>query len=194
MVCWARTIRRPVDARQLADALIGVILSSGFSYERAMEIKPRVIAALGRQSPIREVCRHPLKANAIEHIWKNRGGLFRSLPTDASLPGGFGWCAEIPYIRGPILRFQALRDLGVADVAKPDRLMVRVAREFRERGDNDIEAVQSMCGRLARECHERVGTIDIILWFAASRGLIGGIRLRGRRPPCHGLPCDRPSS
>ncbi len=61
----------------------------------------------------------------------------------------------------------------------PDRLMVRVARKFDEPGENDTEVVQSLCARLAVDSDECVGTVDVILWFAASKGFIDGIILRG---------------
>jgi hypothetical protein len=193
MIDWARSIQRPGSAEELAESLVGVILSSGFSYETARTFVKPVMDALAVRRPIMNVFPHERKAEAIEYVWEDRRLLLDRLFTvrPGSVEDGFRWCEEIPFIRGPVLRYQAVRDLGLAEVAKPDRLMVRVARKFDEPGENDAEAVQSLCVRLAADSNERVGTVDVILWFAASKGFIDGIILRGRRPPCHGLPLTR---
>jgi hypothetical protein len=187
LVDWARNIRRPTDAKELAQISVGVILSSGFSYETARRFVDDVMEALARGQQVEGVFPHPRKAQAIQYLWRHRSELFETLPDTGSKVDGFRWCSSIPFIRGPVLRYQAVRDLGLADVAKPDRLMVRVARKFAEMGKTDEEAVQNMCVRLAGESRERVGTIDVILWSAASHDFIKGIRLR-RRPACHGVP------
>lgn len=65
-------------------------------------------------------------------------------------------------------------------------MMVGVARKFVEPPEDDeMAAVQQLCKRLARESGERVGTVDVVLWFAASKGIIPGISLRRQRLACH---------
>ncbi len=181
LVEWAQNIRYPEDADDLAQRLIGAILSSGFSYDSAMRVVPRVLSALRNGRAVSAEFGHKRKARAIEGVWRERHTLLTSLPKGASLEDAFKWCQPIPFIRGPALRYQAVRDLGLADVAKPDRLMERIA-------DRSGESVQGLCERLARITGDSVGTVDVVLWYAASKGIINGIRTRRRRPPCHAVP------
>lgn len=184
LVEWAQNIRYPEDADDLAQRLIGAILSSGFSYDSAMRVVPRVLSALHDGRPVSAEFGHKRKARAIEAVWRERHTLLTRLPKRASLEDAFKWCQLIPFIRGPALRYQAARDLGLADVAKPDRLMERIAVR-------SGESVQELCERLARITGDSVGTVDVVLWYAASKGTIEGIRTRRHRPPCHAVLLSR---
>jgi hypothetical protein len=187
LIRWTQNIRRPSDADDLANRLAGAILSSGFSYETAMRVVPRVLSALQDGRPVVREFGHKLKARAIEEVWENRHTLFRNLPTVRSLDDAFRWCLPIPFVRGPALRYQAVRDLGLADVAKPDRLMERIA-------ERSGESVRGLCERLSRATGDSVGTVDVVLWYAASKDIFEGIRMRRRRPPCHALPLNQMSA
>ena len=163
-VDWARNITRPVDADSFAFILIQVILGSGFNGRIAdkifsTELQPALVAG----KPVSVAFKHPTKTPAMQWWWDERQRLFEEFQTlkDDEV---IHWIDGRPFI-GPVLKFQALRDLGVKDVAKPDRIMERIAAK----GD---ETVQDLCQRLAIATGERVGTIDIVLWFAGSRGLI----------------------
>ena len=185
LVEWSQNIRHPADADDLAQRLIGAILSSGFSYESAMRVVPRVLSALLDGRPVSPEFGHKRKARAIETVWQERHTLLKSLPRRGSLEDAFEWCEWIPFVRGPALRYQAVRDLGLADVAKPDRMIERIA-------DRSGESVQGLCERLAQVAGDSVGTVDVVLWYAASKGMIEGIRMHRRRPPCHAVPLNRP--
>jgi len=74
------------------------------------------------------------------------------------------WLHTKPYM-GPALKLQVARDLGVADVAKPDIWLTRIAGRAGE-------TVQGLCERLARETGESVGEVDLVLWYAAANGMI----------------------
>lgn len=181
---WIKNIRRPVNAEDMANLLIGVILSSGFSYETAQSLLPRILKGLRERTRLYPgTFGHEKKVRAIEEIWRERNALFTSLSQVGSLGDAFNWCETLPYIRGPVLRFQAVRDLGLADVAKPDRLMERIA-------SGSGEEVQALCHRLSEASGDSIGTVDLVLWFAASKEIIKGIRMRGRRPACHALPAN----
>ena len=113
LVEWAQNIRYPEDADDLARRLIGAILSSGFGYDSAMRVVPRVLSALHDGRPVSAEFGHKRKARAIEAVWRERHTLLTSLPKRASLEDAFKWCQLIPFIRGPALRYQAVRtDLG----------------------------------------------------------------------------------
>jgi ribose 1,5-bisphosphokinase PhnN len=137
-----------------------------------MKLVPRVVSALQHGVPVAVEFGHKRKAAAIESVWQERHLLFKTLPVVDSIDEGFRWCSLIPFIRGPALRHQAVRDLGLADVAKPDRLMERIAA----RGG---ESVQVLCERLARATGDSCGTVDVVLWYAASKGIIEGISCAG---------------
>jgi hypothetical protein len=175
LIEWAQNIRRPTDCDDLANRLIGAILSSGFSYETAMRVVPRVLSALRNSRPVSDEFGHRLKAPAIESVWRNRETLFERLSACQSLDDAFRWCLHIPFVRGPALRYQAIRDLGLGDVAKPDRLMQRIA-------EISAESVQGLCQRLSRATGDSVGTVDVVLWYAASKGIFEGIRVPQAHP------------
>lgn len=165
----------------MAALLVGAILSSGFRYDTAMTLADKILPALRRGGSISHLFANKRKIRAINSVWRERERRFGELRDVTSEREAFHWCEKMPYIRGPVLRYQAVRDLGLADVAKPDRLMQRLA-------DRSGESVQELCSRLSRESGDRKGTVDVVLWYAASKEIIPGIRLVGRRPFCHALP------
>ena len=136
----------------------------------------KVKAALTLGEPVwPDAFRNRLKAEGIEQLWRNRGALFEEFRSqkDGDLPD---WLKKkkLPYI-GPVTRYHAARNLGL-DVAKPDRLMERIAKKTREK-------VQPLCERLAKASGDRVGTVDAVFWYAASCGIIPRISHRSTVQP-----------
>jgi hypothetical protein len=172
LIRWAETIRRPEDADDLALRLVGAVITSGFGYCQGKIVFEKVAAALRAGKPIYETAlRHSRKAAAIEQIWNARHALFerfQSAHTDEQVSA---WCDGIPYVQGPAVRHQVMRDLGAADVAKPDRHMERIA-------ERSGDTVAGLCARLAQETSDRIGTVDVVLWYASSIGIIPGISRR----------------
>ncbi len=173
LIRWAETIERPKDADDLALRLAGTVITSGFSASSGVYEKVR--EALRDGTPIYLAFPNKKKARAIERIRSDRNALFERFKKIRTDRQASAWCDGIPYVQGPVIRFQAMRDLGAADVAKPDRHLVRIA----ERAG---ESVAELCARLARVTGDRIGTVDAILWYAASEGIIEGISRR--RPRC----------
>jgi len=172
---WARSLRRPDNADDLALTLVQVVLASGYSADRAEAAFPNVKRALHAGKSVALAFPHPHKAAAIEQLWRNRERLFADFQAfRGGDPEAVAWFGHLPvaYIRGPVLRYQAARDTAAADVAKPDRLMTRIAKLA---GESDVQA---MCRRLAKASGDRVGTVDVVLWHAASVGIIPGISRR----------------
>jgi len=107
------------------------------------------------------IINHPKKVDAIiscaERL-KSRGwsDFKRWLKTmDLLVPPG-----ELGYI-GPATRYHLARNIG-ADVAKPDRYMLRRARET---GYPETNAgVQSLARRISKLTGERVGVVDVVFW------------------------------
>jgi hypothetical protein len=151
---------------------VGAVITSGFGYRQGKIILERVAKALRAGNSIYETAlRHSMKAAAIEQIWNDRDALFNRFESADTEQQISEWCDGIPYVRGPAIRHQVMRDLGAVDEAKPDRLMLRIAGRA---GDT----VAGLCARLATLTGERIGTVDVVLWYAASVGIIKGISLR----------------
>jgi len=171
---WSQELRRPSCADDLAHELVWVVINSGMNHRVAKKISYRVGRALDGGTPVYpDAFRHRGKAAAIELIWGSRDRLFDELAglLDAELPD---WCAQLPWI-GDITKWHAAKNLG-ADVAKPDRWLVRIA-------DCTGETPQRLCERVAANHGDRIATVDLVLWNAAARGLIviqdGTVRNRG---------------
>jgi len=174
LIKWAETIERPKDADDLALRLVGAVITSGFGYRQGKTVFEKVAVALRAGKPIYETAlHHHMKASAIERIWSDRNALFERFKRAYTEEQVSAWRDGIPYVQGPAVRHQVMRDLGAADVAKPDRHMERIAERA---GDT----VDGLCARLARLTGDRIGTVDVVLWYAASVGIIKGIRRR----PC----------
>jgi hypothetical protein len=162
---WIQNLKRPSTPEEMADLLAFVILVSGFRYRRVDAKFEAVKTALRAGTPVYKVFGSKNKASAVEMLWRKRKQVFDRVSNilttdDRALVDWFGR-SEIPYIRGPIVRYHAARDLG-ADVPKPDIWMERLASLS---GD---ETVFAMCDRLSDETGDRRATIDFVLWYAAS--------------------------
>lgn len=67
---------------------------------------------------------------------------------------------DLPFM-GPVMRHHLARNIGL-DTVKPDRHLVRLASHF---GFGDPA---EMCGFLAESSRERIGVVDVALFYAAS--------------------------
>lgn len=163
LIHWYETVLRPSDACDLALRLAFVIIASGFRYEISKGIADRVEAALrAGQRVFPRAFAHHGKAEAIERIWRNRDAMIVELNT---LSDGdvLDWCEGLHWI-GPVTKYHAAKDLGV-NIAKPDRWMERLAA-------TTGETVQGMCERIATASGDRIATVDFVLWYAASHGIL----------------------
>ncbi|MDH0342121.1 hypothetical protein [Chromobacterium haemolyticum] len=153
---WAETVKRPLTADAMAQELIFVICNSGMNHKVARGIYSRVMPALVAGHHPNTVFHHKGKAAGMMKIWSEREALFEKLGTlqDSDVPA---WCGSLPWI-GAITKWHAAKNLG-ADVAKPDRWLVRLANAVGE-------TVDELCGRLSRESNDRVATVDLVLWWA----------------------------
>lgn len=104
--------------------------------------------------------RHPGKAAAIRYIWDNREQLLADF---RAAPDKVAWCESLPWVGG-ITKWHLAKNLG-ADVAKPDRWLVRLA-------DISGETVANLCERLSRSSGDRIATVDVVLWRACATGIV----------------------
>lgn len=154
---WSQEVQAPASADDFACEYAFVVCNSGMKATIAQEIYMRVFTALTLdRRPVSEVFGHPGKARAIQEVWDDRQTWF-ALFGEADDVVAF--CEELPWI-GPITKWHLAKNFGV-DCAKPDRHLVRIA------GD---EGVDELCARLAAATGDRVATVDLVIWRAASLG------------------------
>ena len=161
-IAWQESVGRPETPKQMAEEIIWVIINSGMNHRITRAIGERVHNALAEEKPVIEAFGHPGKARAIEYIWSRRQALWEELleVPDEDLPT---WCLGLPWV-GPTTCFHAAKNLG-GEVAKPDRWLLRLAAQTGE-------DVQGFCRRIARASGDRIPTVDLVLWAAASEGLV----------------------
>lgn len=156
---WAEEIKPCRDAESFLTNYIWIICNSGMKYEIAKIIYEKILNAIIEKRDIASVFNHKGKCNAIKKVMANRSSLFSSylMAEDKLL-----FLKTLPYI-GPITKYHLARDLGL-DVCKPDRHLQRIASIYHT-------TPHELCSRLARETSDRIGTIDITLWWAGKMGL-----------------------
>ena len=179
---WLQHPKRPTTAEKMSEHIIYTQMGSFWKETNVGKYFPKVMAALRAGTPVRQVFKNKRKAKAIEFAWRNRDRLFAELKT---FPTSFNapcyevtkadldlveWCDKIPYL-GEKTKFLAAREFG-ANVPKPDIWMERFAAY-------SGEEVLSMCKRLARATGDRIAVVDLVLWYAGSRGLF---KLSGGKP------------
>lgn len=155
-VAWAETVRAPLTASAFADEYIWVVLNSGMKNTVACTIADRVYPTIQAGGSARDVFRHPGKAAAIDHVWMLRHCFFARFQMVKADPTAIvAFCRTLPWI-GAITCWHLAKNYG-ADVAKPDRWLVRVA-------ERSGETVDGLCRRLSADTGDRIGTVDLVIW------------------------------
>jgi hypothetical protein len=170
---WAEAVRFPATPDDLARELIFVICNSGMRAATARRIFARVCQALSNGLPVASTFGHANKCRAIERIHAERAALWhelgalhgRALVDRLAMLDGFG----------PIIAWHGAKNLG-ADVAKPDRWLERLAYA-------SGTSVDALCRAIATRTGERIGTVDLVLWWGLSHGHLAiAISRRNARP------------
>lgn len=170
---WSEGLSFPETAEEFAGEAIWVVLCSGFSARAARGIMDRLWPMLGfdrrgvlscSDKQLRAVVKHPLKAAAIERIWRDRKELFADLQTHrGSVDDTLAFLETLPHI-GPVTRFHLAKNIGI-DCAKPDIHLTRIAQACGE-------TVDALCRRLAEATGDRIATVDYVLWRAAEQRIV----------------------
>lgn len=160
---WAQSVRAPDNAEDFCREYTWVVLNSGMKHTVARGLMERVWPRLIAGRPLHEVYRHVGKRGAIELVWNNRGHYFSRFQRQTHVDDVLHFCHGLPWI-GPITKYHLAKNLG-ADVAKPDRWLVRLA-------ESSGESVDALCARIAKETSDRVATVDVVLWRACAVGLL----------------------
>jgi hypothetical protein len=160
-ICWQRDLKPCDNANEFCDQLVWVILNSGFREQIARIIAKKIYLAINEGRDISTAFGHIGKVAAIKHIIENRERLFDEYCVSMDK---ITYLQSLPFI-GEITKYHAAKSLG-HDVIKPDRHLVRIAKE------NGYKDCYSMCAVLSCETGDKVSVIDIVLWRAANLGMI----------------------
>ena len=157
---WAKTVTAPRSAEDFALEIIFVICNSGMKAQIARPIYERIVDALLSGRPAKDAFGHPGKSGAIQSIWTNRLQLFWLYEFASDK---LAFIETLPWI-GPITKFHVAKNFGV-DCCKPDRHLVRIAKQFNTTPD-------ALCAQLAAATGDRIGLVDLVIWRAANLSLI----------------------
>ncbi len=158
---WAESVVFPACPEDLTGEYAFVVVNSGMKATVARGIYDRLWPAILAGRSASTEFGHQGKCAAIDRGWLEREAWYAAA---AQLTGAplVEWCGTRPWV-GPITKWHLAKNLG-ADVAKPDRWLVRLA-------ESHGETVEGLCDRLAKDLGWRVGTVDVVLWRACALGL-----------------------
>lgn len=159
---WAQELRPVSDPDLFATEAVYVICNSGMRAQVARQIFDRIMLVLRRGGDATDAqFGHPGKREAINRIWRERLALFQEFQRAEDK---VEWLHHgLPWI-GAITKFHLARNLGI-DCVKPDRHLVRLARQYGL-------TPTALCTELAGETGDRVGTVDCVLWRACNLGIL----------------------
>jgi hypothetical protein len=155
---WAESVREPADAETFFSEYAWVVINSGMKNTVARKIWTRIQCVLAANGKVSDAFGHPGKAAAIQEVYDERESLFESYRSAADK---LVFIEKMPWI-GPITKWHLAKNYGF-DVAKPDRHLVRIAARYGK-------SVTQLCKDLADATGDRVATVDLVLWRAASLG------------------------
>lgn len=158
---WAQSIKPPRTAEELWAEYSWVVLNAGMKEQVARKIWNRIKSAMDAGTDISKVFRHKGKTKAIDDAWAKRWSRFSTYRVFAKRNDVLGFCASLPWI-GPITKYHLAKNLG-AQVAKPDRWLIRIAAETGE-------DVQVMCKRISDATGDPITVVDTVIWRACNLG------------------------
>lgn len=157
---WQQNIHECRDFSEFAWQTVWVIISSGMKNQIARKIEEIVVNAWMNQMPIGSVFNHRGKVDAIYYVLNNQERLYFEYQQTADK---LAYLETIPFV-GKITKYHLAKNLGL-DVVKPDRHLVRIAKQYGKTPDQ-------LCGDIASQLECKKATVDIIIWRAANLGYI----------------------
>jgi hypothetical protein len=158
-VDWAENVKPVADPDTFWMEYAWVVLNSGMKNTVASGIWEKVRRAVEAGQSASTVFGHKGKAGAIDEVFRRRVELLAEYQA-AAAPLAF--LESLPWI-GPITKYHLAKNFG-HDCAKPDRHLVRIA--------GSEQAAHDLCAFLARQIGDRIATVDLVIWRAASIGLV----------------------
>lgn len=158
---WQRTLEPCISNEVFKGEAIWVILNSGMREQIARLIQTRIMDALNANKDISTAFGHKGKVSAIKFILSDYKRLFIEFQQSENK---LEYLQTIPFI-GSITKYHLAKNLGY-DFVKPDRHLVRIAKEYGFDDCNDL------CKKISEETGDKVSLIDIVLWRSANLGWI----------------------
>ena len=157
---WAETLKPCQDPQSFCLEYIWVICNSGMKNKTAEIIFERIKKAIADKVDISDVFGHNGKVGAIKKMILDHKEVFqRYLESENKLE----FCDALPWI-GEITKYHLAKNLG-ENFIKPDRHLVRIAENY------NTDAFK-LCEKLSEVTGDRLHTVDVVLWRAATLGLI----------------------
>lgn len=157
-ITWSQNVQPVGDPLSFWCEYAWVVLNSGMKNTIARQIWERVRPRVMEGGSASEVFGHKGKADAIDKVWAEKETLLQEyLKAEEKVE----WLETLPWI-GPITKWHLAKNFG-HDCAKPDRHLVRISGS---------EGTAALCSRLAEITGDRIATVDLVIWRAASLGLI----------------------
>lgn len=159
-VDWSDSIKPCEAASKFFDEYIWVVINAGMKEQVARKIFGRIQEAMQSGIPLLEVFGHKGKVAAIEKMILSYNEKFAGFQ-DAK--DKLAYLESLPWV-GKITKYHLAKNLGL-DFVKPDRHLVRIAKEF---GVTCVE----MCKKLSQQTCDKLVTVDTVIWRAANLGFI----------------------
>jgi hypothetical protein len=158
---WQTNLQPVSDAFVFRNECIWVILNSGLKEQIARSIWNSIQSAWAHGFNTDFAFKHPGKVKAIDFIRENYEAIFDGYCTSLDR---LTYLQNIPFI-GPITKYHLAKNLGY-DVVKPDRHLVRIAKEYGY--DNPTE----LCNSISAATGDKICVVDLVLWRSANLGLL----------------------
>lgn len=157
---WAENVKPCTSSDDFLVEFVFVVCNSGMKAQIAVQIFNRLIQAMKDRTSIWCAFKHPGKLGAIGYVWAIRNKLFFEY---WKAKDKIEFCKSLPWI-GDITKYHLAKNLGV-DCIKPDRHLVRIAKEY----NTDPF---SMCRKLSEIIGDNLNTVDTVIWRSANLGMI----------------------
>lgn len=154
---WIANIKPCDTLSDFVGESIWVILNSGMKEQIARMIWNRIKEAWANGNSTSSAFGHKGKVAAIDYIKANGISLFRQYRNSVDK---LSYLESLPFI-GKITKYHLAKNLGV-DCVKPDRHLVRIAKEY---SFNDCF---EMCNKISSETGDKVSMVDMVLWRSAN--------------------------
>lgn len=158
---WIANIQPCDTVNDFVGETIWVILNSGMKEQIARMIYNRIKTAWREGKPTSSAFGHKGKVAAIDEVRANGISLLRQYRQSEDK---LTFLQTIPFIGG-ITKYHLAKNLG-HDVIKPDRHLVRIAKE------NNFTDCFEMCNKISLETGDKVSMIDMVIWRSANLGWI----------------------
>ena len=163
-IIWAEDLKPCKDWTDFFFEYVFVVCNSGMKYTIAIVIYRKIIEAIKAHENVRSVFGHPGKAAAIEKVRENALHYFAKYQACKTDIDKIAYLETLPWI-GKITKYHLAKNLGITTVAKPDRHLDRIAKKYGT-------TPQEMCEQLSRSIGDTVAVVDLVIWRAASLGIV----------------------